>query len=320
MVLMNGQVIMTECSPELAYRLLLEVHEAHGFEAAFRKATGLRVSLRPLPALGEGVGILPEENPVCQLVVQTPAGASFCREMQARLRRSLEAGQPVEPLTCLAGLTVLAVPVRLCGEPVAMLHTNRLLLHQPGPAEVEKAVRQLRSWGAPATEQAVAEALQGLVVLDPPRLEAVLRLLGIYAEYLGDLASRRVLADRQGRPCALAQALAYIRDHLPERLPLREVARRVNLSPYYFCKLFHRTMGMTFTEYLARVRLERAKDLLLNPTLSVSEVATAVGFGSIPHFNRSFKKYTGMTPTAYRASRVGRHKVPLTAAFPSGGS
>jgi len=66
--------------------------------------------------------------------------------------------------------------------------------------------------------------------------------------------------------------------------------------------------------------LERAKDLLLNPTLSVGEVATAVGFGSIPHFNRSFKKYTGMTPTAYRASRVGRHKVPLTAAFPSGGS
>ncbi|MEJ5237149.1 MAG: helix-turn-helix domain-containing protein [Limisphaera sp.] len=310
---------MTEGSRELAYRVLQQVHEAQGFEAAFRKATGLTVCLRPLPAPGEGVGILPEENPVCRLAVQTAAGSAVCREMQMRLRRLIESGRPLEPVTCLAGLTVLAVPVRLCGEPAAMLHTNRLLLRPVGPEDVEAAVRLLRGWGAPATAETVAAALRDLVVLTPPQLEAVVRLLRIYAEYLGDLASRRVLADRQGRPCALAQALTYIKEHLPERLPLREVARRVNLSPYYFCKLFHRSMGMTFTEYLARMRLERAKDLLLNPALSVAEVASAVGFGSIPHFNRSFKKYTGMTPTAYRTTRLGRNKVPLAVTLSASG-
>jgi AraC-like DNA-binding protein/ligand-binding sensor protein len=299
---------MGGCSQEQASRLLLQVHEAQGFESAFHQATGLRVVLRPLPVLAEGVGTLALDNPVCQWVVSTEAGRALCAQKQAQLRQAMESGRQVEPFCCVAGLTVLAVPVRVCGEPVAMLHTNRLLVRRPDPGELEAASAQLRSWGAAVTPEAMAEAMANLVVLEGHQVEAVAHLLRIYAEHLGDLASRRILADRQGQPCALAQALAYIKEHHRERLPLREVARRVNLSPYYFCKLFHRTMGMTFTQYLTRVRLERAKDLLLNPSLSVSEVASAVGFGSIPHFNRSFKRYTGMTPTAYRAMRLGRSR------------
>jgi AraC-like DNA-binding protein len=80
------------------------------------------------------------------------------------------------------------------------------------------------------------------------------------------------------------------------------VAHRVHVSPFYFCKLFHKTTGMTFTEYVARVRVEKAKSLLVDPSARISEVVYASGFGSIPRFNNVFKRYVGMPPTQYRQS------------------
>jgi transcriptional regulator GlxA family with amidase domain len=112
----------------------------------------------------------------------------------------------------------------------------------------------------------------------------------------------------------VAKALAYMRQHQTERLNLGTVAKEARLSPYYFCKLFRRTMGMTFTEYLTRLRLERAKDLLMSPTMPVGDIATTAGFGSIPHFNRAFKRYTGATPTAYRSSHSGTTQLPAPTA------
>ena len=58
--------------------------------------------------------------------------------------------------------------------------------------------------------------------------------------------------------------------------------------------------GINFTNYLSRLRIEKAKNLLLNPNLRVSEIAFEVGFQSLTHFNRVFKKVLGLSPTDYR--------------------
>ena len=76
----------------------------------------------------------------------------------------------------------------------------------------------------------------------------------------------------------------------------------MNTSTFYFCKLFKRTTGLTFTDYLARVRIEKAKRLLLDQNRRVSEVAYEVGFQSLTHFNRVFKKLADRSPTSYRQS------------------
>jgi AraC-like DNA-binding protein len=59
---------------------------------------------------------------------------------------------------------------------------------------------------------------------------------------------------------------------------------------------------MTFSEYVARCHVDRARQLLHDPDLRVTEVAFAAGFQSIPHFNHTFKRYTGLSPKRYRAS------------------
>jgi AraC-like DNA-binding protein len=74
----------------------------------------------------------------------------------------------------------------------------------------------------------------------------------------------------------------------------------VNTSSFYFCKLFKKATGLNFTDYVSRVRIEKAKNLLLNPNLRISEIAFEVGFQSLTHFNRVFKKIIGQSPTQYR--------------------
>ena len=73
-------------------------------------------------------------------------------------------------------------------------------------------------------------------------------------------------------------------------------------TSFYICKLFKRHTGMNFTEYVSRLRIDRAKELLANPNLRISEIAYEVGFQSLTHFNRIFRKLEGQAPTAYRDS------------------
>jgi AraC-like DNA-binding protein len=70
--------------------------------------------------------------------------------------------------------------------------------------------------------------------------------------------------------------------------------------------MFKKATGLTFTDYLSRVRVEKAKALLLNPHLRISEIAYDVGFQSLTHFNRMFRKIVGESPTAYRESKSVR--------------
>jgi AraC-like DNA-binding protein len=90
----------------------------------------------------------------------------------------------------------------------------------------------------------------------------------------------------------------------------------MHVSTFYFCKMFKKATGVTFTDYLARVRVEKAKNLLLNPHLRVSEIAYTVGFQSLTHFNRLFRKLTGESPTSFRdnvATRNGTSRAKETA-------
>jgi len=92
-------------------------------------------------------------------------------------------------------------------------------------------------------------------------------------------------------------------DRAAKKLCLATVAKAVNTSTFYFCKLFKRATGLTFTQYLARVRIEKAKSLLLEPHRRINEVAYDVGFQSLTHFNRVFKEIVGRSPSSYRQGR-----------------
>ena len=84
---------------------------------------------------------------------------------------------------------------------------------------------------------------------------------------------------------------------MEEPITLAQVVEHVNVSRFYFCKLFKKATGMTLTEYVSRIRVEKAKTLLVDPSLRISEIVFSAGFGSIPQFNSVFKRIVGMPPT-----------------------
>ena len=129
-------------------------------------------------------------------------------------------------------------------------------------------------------------------------------LLTIFAEHLSLVANRVAVGQKNSEPAMITRAKDYIKTNQGEDLSLGQVAKAVNTSTFYFCKMFKKATGLNFTEYLSRVRVEKAKNLLLNPNLRVSEIAFEVGFQSLTHFNRVFKKIAGESPSEFREHLV----------------
>lgn len=92
----------------------------------------------------------------------------------------------------------------------------------------------------------------------------------------------------------------YISAHYADEITLGTIAQVVHLSPYYISKLFKKTTGENFIDYLTSVRMERAMELLTSPDVRVYDVAEQVGYKSTKHFSQVFRTYTGKTPSEYR--------------------
>ena len=97
------------------------------------------------------------------------------------------------------------------------------------------------------------------------------------------------------------QAMRYISDHYAQRLTLEIVAAHVHLSSCYFSTLFREVVGVSFREYLLRVRVEESKRLLLSPeNISLTDIAISVGFPDQSYYCKAFKRVVGLTPGKYR--------------------
>jgi len=106
------------------------------------------------------------------------------------------------------------------------------------------------------------------------------------------------------------KARSFIEEHSAEELSLTKVAKAVNISANHLSEKFKQVTGVNFVDYVARIRFEKACDLLLNSNLRISEIAFAVGFQSLSQFNRVFKKLTRQSPTQFRAAHQRSKNTP----------
>lgn len=99
------------------------------------------------------------------------------------------------------------------------------------------------------------------------------------------------------------QSIQYLKANYAVSTKLSELASQTFLSPTYFCKIFKDYTKMTISEYVQKLRIEEACNLLKHTDNKVIFIASSVGYKDIKHFNEVFKKYTGMTPSMYRISQ-----------------
>lgn len=100
----------------------------------------------------------------------------------------------------------------------------------------------------------------------------------------------------------LGRVKRYIDRNYDEDITLRNVANIACLQEKYFSSFFHRKTGIRFVDFLAYVRVERAKRLLAEHDTPICEIALAVGYNNARTFERAFKKWTGQTPRRFRQS------------------
>lgn len=101
-------------------------------------------------------------------------------------------------------------------------------------------------------------------------------------------------------PDRLLRVVRYIESNFTHEIYLDKLAQDASLSKYHFCRVFKRHVGMTPMEFVTFMRIEKARQLLAKAGLSVSEVAHKAGFNDASDFVRKFKKFTGVTPSAYK--------------------
>lgn len=272
------------------------------YETAFHKATG--VSLRVVPPEGGRAGphASSAQNMFCSLVACAPGGCSACLETETRAQRMVARKLKAQQLYCYAGLTVVAAPVLVGGRHLATLLSGQIFRREPTERDFSMVVKMLGEGLSADWLRKARKAYFETPVLDTERFQAALQLLEVFAQYLADSASRQAIACSETDPDAVAHAKQFVQEHVEEPITLTQVVQHVHVSRFYFCKLFKKATGMTLTDYISRVRIEKAKTLLSDPSRRISEVVFASGFGSIPRFNSVFKRQVGMPPTEYRAS------------------
>jgi AraC-like DNA-binding protein/ligand-binding sensor protein len=269
------------------------------YEKAFTATTGLPLALRAVETITMPMKGRKNENPFCALMASTNKSCAACLELQRKVEE--EAHMAPKTLKCFAGLCDSAVPIRVGENVIAFLQTGQILLHRPSKREFTKVTQQLLKWGAEVDVKRLEEAYFQTRVLKREQYEAVLRLLEIFAQHLSTLSNQLTVGAGNAESPQIERARVYIARNQDKQLSLREVASSVNMSAFYFCKMFKQATGLTFTDYLARVRVEKVKNLLLNPHTRISEAAFEAGFQSLSQFNRVFRRVTGEAPTAWRA-------------------
>jgi AraC-like DNA-binding protein/ligand-binding sensor protein len=276
------------------------------YEEAFRKATGipLKVVAPDAPRHCHDFGAM--ENPFCTAIRLSTAGCAHCLEAQMRAQRSAGTKLVPQQVSCFAALTDIAVPVVICGRHTATLMSGQVFRREPTERDFKMVLKMAGGGPGEEWERKVRKAYFATPVVTAERFEAIVQLLGVFAQYLADYANNHALVIVDKEPPPVTSAKQFVQAHAEEPIKLSQVIQHVNVSRFYFCKLFKKATGMTLTEYVSQVRVEKAKALLVDPSLRISEVVYAAGFGSIPQFNNVFKRIVGMPPTHYRETLRSR--------------
>lgn len=113
-------------------------------------------------------------------------------------------------------------------------------------------------------------------------------------------------ADTGKQAAAILPALEYINAHFAEPITLEQISNLLNVDKAHCCRLFKKAVGMPFLQYLHRLRIYRAEQLLTETDCSVSEIADRVGFCSAAYFAETFKKVHSHTPREHRRLQTDR--------------
>lgn len=239
-------------------------------------------------------------HPLCQKIIRHPLGKAACAAFSAaQVTKCRFTGQSLAT-ECHAGLTDMHIPIFISGAYSGCLCVGQYLDHQPTAADLDRVLSQLDYLGLTRSElkQYYAET----TMLSAERARGLEELLRMLAEYVCETEDKLLLLEDINRNTPTAAARQFMEANFKSRLTIERISRRVNLSVSRFSHLFRQQVGDSPLNYLNRFRCQKAGDLLRGTSLTIAEIAAAVGFTNQNHFARTFRKINACSPTAFRTS------------------
>jgi AraC-like DNA-binding protein len=283
------------------YQKLRDLPELREFQRDFELLSGMRLAF--VDELGMGSDGPLSASGMCAAMERSAAGRTTCARLRQGLLLEAAPGNPACAM-CDAGLAEVVVPVRISGIPAGFFVFGGVATQAPDTPSRHKVHHLLRKAGVEMEEAVLDDLLESAPVMPRGMLDAYQRIAHLAANQIALKATDQLVDPEAQMPPMVLKACGLIRGQtLMEDVSLVSVARRCGVSQGHLSRMFHHTTGLTFREYVAQVRIEHAKALLLHSGKGVTEIAYESGFQSLSQFHRVFRKVFGTTPGMMRRER-----------------
>lgn len=238
-------------------------------------------------------------NPFCTKIRNTEAGYTACRVCDTEYaRRAARSGKPLV-YTCHAGFLEILVPLYdNAGNYIGSMTAgqfHRKEAHVPGKSAIAARVRE---FGLDLKE--MFRLYRQTLRLSEQQIEGLIEYLETIGRLLVSTRNNLLFMESVNAPDRISLIKEFVEKNYGKRLSIPKIARKFYMSPGYFSHFFKKEVGVSFQSYLNLYRISKAKEMLEETELSVSEIAYLTGFGSISQFNRTFRNSTGKNPGAIR--------------------
>lgn len=261
----------------------------------FTRATGIPVHYAT--ALGQR-SLGPGACALCRLLHADPAGTRLCTGFLQRLLE--QAREKTVSAVCDAGLRETAVPLRTGGQTFGYLVFGHSLDQAADRPALNRSRHLLGRGGVPLSAAQLETLLADAPASPPPRTNALTRLVEAAAEQLVLGITQQIVHPPEAMPELVERACRLVRAEHAQPLALPEFACRLGVSAGHLSRIFHQSTGLRFVEYVARVRAERARSLVVETDRPITEIAFACGFQSLSQFNRTMRAHYGCEPRRLR--------------------
>jgi len=269
--------------------------ELRQFLQDFTHATGVPVHF--VSALGQR-SLDSATCTLCRFLHAHPIGARLCTSfLQKLLEQARE--KPVST-TCDAGLAETAVPLRTGGQTFGYLVFGHCASRSVDRPALNRARHLLARAGIPIAAAQLEVLLADAPVASAVRVAAMTRLVEAAAERLVLSITQHIVHPPSSMPALVERACGLVRTEHSRPLSLPEFAQRLGISAGHLSRVFHQSTGLRFVEYVARVRAQQARALLVDTDRPITEIAFACGFQSLSQFNRTMRAHFGCEPRKLR--------------------
>lgn len=274
-----------------------------GILKAFQTATGLGIRL---VAPGDQQPLCACENRFCALLRNINDPSTPCAG--TRPSGTNGDGVPVPIARCDAGLEHISLAVPGTKGPAAFVESGQVFVRPPQRDDFQRLRARFPAWERRDLLPLLEAAFFATPVLTRERLEAGTELLRQIIPAFAPLLVRSDLRC-QSRSDPVETAKLFIHQNIEQTVGLAQLAAHVGVSPAYLCRVFKHRCGQSPGQYIAYLRVERAKQLLVRNGHRAVDAAYASGFQSVRQFNHVFKTRTGLTPSEYRRRLANSEKL-----------